>query len=213
MPIRRSGFILMIFLSLSAGSAWARNVTYTGGTALIGSFDDDSFSSLVHYTPYYRYSVGYRYEYFREREWHYNGLQVNYLLHRWNQPDAQANLYILTSVGSGASRDHDTTAAGFVGAAADWENRRLFVSYENRYLNAGETDEFYVQKARLGVAPYVAEFGGIHTWLMIEASESPQREDRSLTFTPLVRFFKGTDMVELGWTIDGGAMANLRLVF
>lgn len=58
--------------------------------------------------------------------------------------------------------------------AADWENRRLFVSYENRYVNAGAFDELWTQKGRVGVAPYVAEAGALHTWLMFEAGYSAE---------------------------------------
>jgi len=47
---------------------------------------------------------------------------------------------------------------------------------------------------------------------MIELNHNDHRGD-NLTVTPLVRFFKGNIMTEFGWTIDGGAMANLRVLF
>ena len=208
---------LVVFVVVSSShTALARNVSYVGGGTLLSNYNDDSFSSLFHYTPHRTFSLGYRYEYFRDREWHYNGIQLNYLAKRWNNPDSQANFYVLSGIGNAFSNyedlDEERETAGFIGISTDWEDRRFFVSYENRYVQAGSIDESFTQKARVGVAPYIEEFGGLHTWLMLELNHKEQR-DNNFTLTPLVRFFKGNIMTELGWTIDGGAMANLRILF
>ena len=209
------GLVILGLLS-SPQSAIARNVSYVGGWTFLGNYDDDSISSLVHYTPHRTFSLGYRYEYFRDRKWHYNGLQLNYLVKRWNNSDSQANLYLLSSLGNAFSNyenfDDENETAGFIGVATDWEDRRFFVSYENRYIYAGSIDESFTQKARVGVAPYVEEFGGLHTWLMLECNYNDHRDD-NVTLTPLVRFFKNNIMMEFGWTIGGGALANLRILF
>lgn len=206
----------IIILILLPHLAFARNVSYVGGWTVLSNYDDDSFASLVHYTPHRAFSLGYRYEYFKDREWHYNGLQLNFLAKRWNNPDSQANFYVLSSIGNAYSNykdlDDEKETAGFIGMATDWEDRRFFVSYENRYVQAGSIAESFAQKARVGVAPYIEEFGGLHTWLMLELNHNNQR-DEDVTLTPLVRFFKGNVMTEFGWTIDGGAMANLRILF
>lgn len=209
------GFVIFAIAN-SSHLAFARNVSYVGGWTLLSAYDDDSFSSLAHYTPHRTFSIGYRYEYFRDKEWHYNGLQLNYLAKRWNNPDSQANFYVLSSVGNAYSNygnlDKESETAGFIGISTDWENRRFFVSYENRYVHAGSIDESFTQKVRVGVTPYVEEFGGLHTWLMLELNHNDHR-DENITLTPLVRFFKNNIMTEFGWTIDGEAMVNLRILF
>ncbi len=194
----------------------ARNVSYVGGWTFLEELNDEAVSGLLHYTFHKQAAAGYRYEFFRDEEWHYNGAQLNFLAKRWNMPDAQGNIYLLNSAGVAASDyqelDSKWAQAGFSGVAADWENRRFLVSYENRYVYAHEIENFFSHKGRLGVAPYVAEFGALHTWLMVEVGHSTVENDE-VTVTPLVRLFKGPYMAEVGWTIQGNVLVNFRILF
>ncbi len=61
------GLAILIAIGLP-NPAYARNVSYVGGWTLLSNYDGDSFSSLIHYTPHRAFSVGYRYEYFSDRE-------------------------------------------------------------------------------------------------------------------------------------------------
>jgi hypothetical protein len=210
----------MIFATACVGiiapAVLARNVSYVGGWTFLEDLNDESAAGLLHYTLHKKCSLGYRYEFFRDEEWHYNGLQCNFLAKRWNMPDAQANIYVLNSAGVAASdyRELDSKwAPAFTsGMAADWENRRYFVSYENRYVYADEVQNFFSQKGRLGIAPYVAEFNNVHTWLMVEVGHSTAKSDE-VSVTPLERVFKGPYMAEVGWNIQGNIMVNLRILF
>ncbi len=136
---------------------------------------------------------------------------MNNLLKRWNKPDSQANLYLKSGVGAAYSDhgafDHETEPAFYTGLAADWEDRRFFTSYENRFTEAGDIDDFFMQSARVGVAPYIGEYGDIHTWLMLQVDHQPEAEDK-VTVTPLVRFFKGVHLVEAGMNNNGELLFN-----
>ena len=48
----------------------------------------------------------------------------NYLLKRWNAPNSQANIYLLSSVGINTK---DNKEMGAFGIHGDWENRRYMV--------------------------------------------------------------------------------------
>ena len=168
--------------------------------------DKDSNSSHIHYSPSAKYSVGWRHEYLREPKAHVDSLQLNNLLKRWNKPKEQANLYLKSGVGV-AYDSGDADLAAFTGIAADWETRRLFTSYENRFFWAGDTDRFITHKARVGVAPYVGDYGDLHTWLMLQTDYDAGKDD-SFSVTPLVRFFKDTTMLEAGYNFDNGLMLN-----
>src|SRR5690606_5510904 len=115
----------------------------------------------VHYSPTANYSVGYKAEYMRNDEWQFHGVQLNYLLKRWNAPASQANVYLKPAVGVAYSDDRQfdgrSEGSGFTGVAMDWENRRFFTSYENAYYYAGDIDKYFIQKARVGVAPYIGD--------------------------------------------------------
>ena len=179
----------------------ARSVSYPGGWTLMLVNDGDKNNAYVHYSPTAKTSLGYKFEYWRNKELALNTVQMNNLLKRWNQPDSQANLYLKSGVGvaySNASEfDSETSLVGFTGLAADWENRRYFISYENRYTEAGKIDNFFQQSARVGWAPYKGGYGDLHTWLILQVEHMPEADD-NFTITPLVRFFKDVHLLEAG---------------
>lgn len=156
-------------------------------------------SAHVHFSPTFQDSIGWYGESNWASDWRYNGVQYNRLIKRWNQPQAQANLYFNASVGYADPYGEEAgQLAGFVGGAADWETRRYFTSYQFRALDLGFDQEFR-QSARVGVAPYIGDFGDLHTWLMLEVVNVPEAETPT-TLTPLVRFFYDVQLLEIGYT-------------
>jgi len=206
--------LLLLLSAILVGLALpaiARPVSYPDGWTVMQMNDAFSNSLHIHYSPTAKYSVGYKGEYFRVREWQFHGVQINNLIHRWNKPDSQANLYLKSAAGIAYSDqgtfDNKSEAAGFTGIAADWENRRLFTSYENRGIYAGDIDKSFSQKARVGFAPYIGDYGDVHTWLMLQVDHAPSASDE-LTVMPLVRFFKGADLLEAGVNNNGKILFN-----
>ena len=203
---------LAVFVAgFMSDSAHARPVSYPGGWTLMQMNDKGSNALQLHYSPTARYSIGYRGEYFRDSTWQFHGAQVNYLVNRWNNVGSQANLYLKSSIGL-AYREHHASdyqakPAGTLGIAWDWETRRYFTSYENRYVNAGDANRFYQQSARIGIAPYIGDYGDIHTWLMLQVDHEPS-QDESISITPLVRLFKGETLVEAGISTRKEALLN-----
>ena len=183
----------------SASPAEARPVSYPGGWTIMQMNNGDMSSLHVHYSPSAKDSIGL----YVERNWdldtQFTGLQYNRLVKRWNAPKSQGNLYFTAAAGEARSFDgRESGLAGFVGVAADWETRRWFISYEGRAYDFG-FDQVARQSARVGVAPYVGDFGDLHTWLMLEVENMPEA-DTPVLVTPLVRFFKGVQLVEIGYT-------------
>lgn len=189
----------------------ARPVSYPGGTTIMQQNDVDRHSLHVHYSPTARYSIGYRGEYWRDAKWQFHGGQVNYLLRRWNRPASQANIYLKSAAGIALSDegafDNEREAALIAGIAMDWEDRRFFTSYENRAYRAGDIDSFFMQKARIGIAPYIGDYGDLHTWLMVQIDHVPEN-DNPVSVTPLLRFFKGVQLAEFGVSDEGEVLFN-----
>lgn len=203
-------------ITFASTTAFARPVSYPGGVTVMQMNNAESNNVHIHYSPTARYSIGYKGEYWRDGSWQFHGAQVNILGKRWNKPASQANFYIKTGAGLAYSdakgfRDKVEPAA-FTGIALDWENRRVFTSYENRVTYAGDIDKFFMQKARIGFAPYLGDYGDVHTWLMLQADHNPQQDD-PVTVTPLVRFFKGVYMTEIGMSNKKDAMFNFVMRF
>ncbi len=189
----------------------ARPVSYPGGWTVMQMNDMDANALHLHYSPSAKYSLGYKAEYWREEDWQFHGVQLNYLAKRWNALASQANFYLKSGAGLAYSDyqafDGKTELAAFTGLALDWEDRRFFASYENRAYDAGDIATFFTQKARVGIAPYVGDYGDLHTWLMLQLDHNPEAEDH-FTVTPLVRFFKGEYLAEAGMNENGDVLFN-----
>ena len=50
---------------------------------------------------------------------------------------------------------------------------------------------------QLGVAPYLGEYGDLHTWLMLKSKKDSHLEGWS-TY-PVLKFFKGNLLLEVGY--------------
>jgi len=188
--------------------AEARPISYPGGTMVMLQNDDSRNAASLDYTVTPTLAFGVRSEYDRSDKYQVHSLTMNNRLWRGNYPDAQANIFMMSGLGYARENGgEDSSPAAFTGFEADWENRRLFVNYENKITYAGDVDKEFMQAARVGVAPYVAEAGALHTWLMLQIDHRPEDKD-AVTLTPLVRFFKGTDLVEAGISNKGSLLFN-----
>ncbi len=198
------------------GTAQARPVSYEGGWTVIEETDRQSTALWTHYTLNPSLSAGYRGEWDRRLDAVFQGVQGTYLVKRWFGEDYQANLYGLAGAGVAYGVGDNAAGlepAGFAGILADWETRRWFLSYRARGFEAGAVDGSFAHAARIGVAPYIGDFGDLHTWLMVEVDHRPDNPD-PIGVTPLVRFFKGPALLELGWSLtDDQPLANFTYRF
>ncbi len=194
----------------------ARPVSYAGGWTAIEETDRQSTALWVHYTVDPTLSIGWRSEWDRREDFVFNGPQATWLAKRWFGENYQANIYATAGAGfvtGVGDNDLNANAAGFIGVLADWETRRLFASYRTRIFDGGGLDTTFMQAARLGYAPYEGDTGDLHTWLMIEVDHRPDN-DETIGVTPLIRFFKGAALLELGWSItDDQPLANFTYRF
>ena len=209
-------YLSLVGLCVFALPAQARPVSYPGGWTAMVMNSGDANSVHLHYSPTAYTSVGVRSEYRRANEYQLNSVQMNNLIKRWNSKNSQANFYLKSGVGVAYSDagdfDGETEAAGFTGIALDWEDRRYFTSYENRYIEAGDIDSSFMQSARVGIAPYIGDYGDLHTWLMLQVDHVPE-SDEQITVTPLVRLFKDVHLLEAGMSNQGDVLFNYILRF
>ena len=195
-----AGLLLAFGLTDFLPNAEARPVSYPGGWTVMQMNNGDMSSAHIHYSPTFKDSIGLYSERNWGEDWHFTGVQYNRLVRRWNTPNSQANLYLKAAAGQADpfGDGADVDAAGFVGIGADWETRRWFVSYEGRAYDLG-FDRDARQSARVGIAPYIGDYGDLHTWLMLQVENQPEA-DTPTTLTPLVRFFYDVQLLEIGYT-------------
>ncbi len=140
----------------------------------------------------------------------YYGPQFDYLLKRWNELNSQANIYVYGSYGV-LHGNQSSRAAGLLGIEADAESRVHYVSvkYERMESEFSKMDRY---EARMGVAPYEAEFDEIASWFMIQYQYHPMLV-RQYAITPLLRLFYRSVMFEGGVSTDGDWMMNFMFHF
>jgi len=207
--------IIALGLLLCASSATARPVSYPDGWTIMLRNDTDQNSAHIHYTFDPQHSLGLRLRYDREGDFTFTGAQLNRLVKRWNKPDSQANLYGRIGVGqisdnldsSEMRLKRESDEGMFVGISGDWETRRYFVSAAAEHWESGRFGETSSFHGRLGIAPYVANTGALHTWIMVEGHHRPENRDK-LAGSALLRFFKGPSLLEVGIDDQGEPLLN-----
>lgn len=137
--------------------------------------------------------------------------RTNHLLKRWNFPGAQGNIFFNIGLGV-AEDDGDSEFAAKTGILADYETRRVLVQYDNEAMHAGDIEQSFHQGVRAGVAPYVGEYGDLHTWLMVEVDHHPAEDDQ-MVVTPLVRMYYGTALWEVGYSSNDNLFLSLNYQF
>ena len=91
------GFFLLFFAFLS--SIYARPISYADSWTFMNYNNYDSHSILMHYSPTSKYSIGYKSEYWQNKEYFLNSINLNYLVKRINKKYSQANLYFKSGLG------------------------------------------------------------------------------------------------------------------
>lgn len=209
--------LLSALTAFSAMPAFARPVSYPEGWTAMLRNNQFNNSVHVHYTTDTRHSIGLRMRYQRDADTLFTGVQFNRLIKRWNNPDSQANVYgrfALGHVSDESTLNRDSDRGVFLGASADWETRRWFVEGAYEYWDFGRFGLERTYHGRVGVAPYIANTGALHTWFMVETHYRPDRNpldgDKGGA-TALVRFFKGPHLVEIG--VDNEAEPMLNYIY
>ena len=210
-------FVATLFTSLAllSGTAEARPVSYPDAWTVMLRNDVNQNSVHIHYTLDTQHSVGLRLRYDREGDFVFTGAQLNRLFKRWNKVDSQANLYGRVAVGQVSDNLDDgemrlkreDDEALFFGVSGDWETRRYFVSAAAEHWDNGRFGEFSEFHGRLGIAPYVANTGALHTWIMVEGHHRPESRNKAGA-SALMRFFKGPSLLEVGIDDTGEPLLN-----
>jgi hypothetical protein len=168
----------------------ARPISYTGGSTIMAFSDNIKNSIYYHYSPSYKYSIGIeviRNKYFNDN---YSYVRYTYLINRKNTENSQRNLYFQSGISS------EGFNKSFYGMHGDWETRRLFVGFGLKETKK-KIHDYSEQYYQIGVAPYLGDYGDLHTWIMIKAKEN-SLENKWSTY-PVLKFFKGNVLAEFGY--------------
>lgn len=199
-------FLIIAFL-LMPFAAFAKPISYVGGTMVMQENDETGSTLQLDYTVTPKYAVGlYAKQDQGGKDFFTVGPQLNYLVKRWNFEHGQGNIFSMT--GGGTSRyEGKENASAWTTILADYETRRVFYSYEARLMYVDTIEKSTWQRARVGFAPYLANYEDLNSWLMLQVDYHPKK-NHSTVVTPLLRFFYKTNLIEVGVSNRSTAMFN-----
>tara|TARA_Y200000002_G_scaffold338405_1_gene307735 strand:+ start:273 stop:878 length:606 start_codon:yes stop_codon:yes gene_type:complete len=187
MGINKILFFIFIVIIVNVD---ARPVSWTQGSTLMAYSNNLKNSIYYHFSPTYKFSLGLEMVEDKVFDNSYAYFRFTRLLNRKNMQNSQRNLYFRSGVSS------KQWASYFFGLQGDWETRRLFAGFNVNLIESGNRD-YFNQSYQVGIAPYLGEFGDLHTWIMVKTKRNSVADEWS-TF-PVIRLFKGDVMLELGY--------------
>lgn len=205
-------FLISVTTFATALSSEAKPLSYVGGTMVMQENDETGHTLSLDYTFTPTEAFGL---YVKQEE---NGKdilmltpEINTLIKRWNLPDGQGNIFNMSGAGLARYRDSDQPCF-WTAFLADYESRRWFFSYEPRFVWDGNIEKSVWQRAYIGVAPYLADYNELNTWIMFRVDHHPAKHDHFVA-TPLLRFFYKTYWFEIGYSSDQHVMVNWTVQF
>lgn len=192
--------------------ACAKPIAFANGTTVMAEYGADTMKEVqIFYAPEYDYSIGGGHiEFDSDESSHVERItyaRLNYLVHRWNLDNAQANVFAWGGLGGATGNDfRGTQLALNAGAQADYETRRVYASLKTD-LQRADAFNHRVDTLQLGIAPYEHTYTGVATWLLVQGRDYTGGVHRGVERAFLVRLFKGGAWVEAGLTTQGRVQA------
>ena len=208
----------LCILVAAAAPAMAKPIAFADGTTVMAEYGAGTMQELqIFYAPRFDYSVGGGHVDFTSdvdgSTEHINYARLNWLAHRWNLDDAQANVFVWGGAGSATGNTFDgTRVAGNAGLQADYETRRIYASLKSDMQRSSKISD-RIDTLQLGLAPYKHDYGGIATWFVFQARHYTGELHSGIETAALLRFFKGGAWIEAGVTNAGKVQAMAMFNF
>lgn len=135
-------------------------------------------------------------------------------LHRWNLPEAQANVWLFAAAGEINRRESagDVTQTLVTpGFQVDYETTRVYSALSGRFKHANGFRQ-NTWTARGGFSIYETNYDEVQPWLILEAKRTSE-VTQGVDWTPMLRFIHKRYFLELGVGESGDARFSLMLNF
>ena len=184
-------------------SSWAHPVSFKGGYGVMPEYTPSRTDLEVNYSFSRNKAVGISGVWAETEDGDMTMFipQFNYLAFRENNRDSQANIYLSLGLGGAEFKDN-TDFVGMASIQADYETRRIYTLAHAQTIQSSGESELNHFRYRLGFAPYIAGYEGVHSWLIGQVDYSPEMEDE-WSVTPMVRIFYDNYLFEAGVSLKG----------
>ena len=203
---------LMVLALIGTAPAFAHPVAYKGAWSFMAFNQKDMLDWQVLYSFERNLSLGvdFIHDTMEGEERYFLIPRISWLVHRWNEKDSQANIYVYGGAGVG-KKDLDYRMAGEGAIEADWETRKYYISGKATVVAAKDFKTLDVYQLRAGFAPYVGEFDHLHSWLIAQVQYIPSSTEESVRVGPVMRFFYRSALWEVGVSARGNWTLNFMV--
>jgi hypothetical protein len=211
-------YLTLCVVVAAAAPATAKPIAFADGTTVMAEYGAGTMQELqIFYAPRFDYSIGRGHVDFisdeNGRREHINYARLNWLAHRWNLDDAQANVFVWGGPGSATGNRFDgERIAGNAGLQVDYETRRVYASVKSDLQRSSEFSD-RIDTLQLGLAPYKHDYGGVATWFVLQARHYTGGLHSGIETAALLRLFKGGAWIEAGVTNAGKVQAMAMFNF
>jgi len=215
-----SRLLLGYFMLFTLPKAVAGPMGFQGSWMTMGDIGPNWREVFINYAITPRDAVGLSQTYMRadddSRSRDLTELTYTRLLHRWNQPESQANLWFVGGIGELWRRDRVTDqrsrqAAISPSVQADYETTRIYLSAMHRLYRASDLNHDYTA-IRAGFSFFEPHYDQTQPWLIVEARTMNDLSDRT-EITTMIRLINRNYFVEVGANNFGQPRLNFMLIF
>ncbi|HLX23358.1 MAG TPA: hypothetical protein VKR38_08455 [Usitatibacter sp.] len=210
-------------LALAASvQAFAKPIAFQDGWTTMAEYGTNTMrQAQVFYAPKYWWSGGLSLTEIiaddRSFEHDISSVQLNYLVKRWNLPEAQGNVFAWGGLGSTRGHDGEGQFTGLAtvqaGVQVDYETRRIYASGKQEWFHSSRFTNG-ISTVQLGVAPYEHDYDEIATWFLVQLRHYQGGVLPGTTeVIPMLRLFKGNFWIEAGADHKGRAQLMVMMNF
>ena len=208
--------------TFACAAAQAKPIAFQDGWTTMAEYGTNTMrQAQVFYAPRFWWSGGLSYTKLiaddKSFEREISAFQLNYLVKRWNLPNAQGNVFAWGGLGSTRGEDGRGRFAGVMtsqaGLQADYETRSIYSSAKQEWFHSSRFSHG-VTTVQLGVAPYEHDYDELATWFLVQLRRyqggiMPGRTEA----IPMLRLFKGNFWIEAGADRKGRAQLMVMMNF
>jgi hypothetical protein len=207
---------------LSSQLALAGPMGFDGSFMSMGDFNNNWHEAFINYAVTPRDAFGVSATYMRSDDKSktrtLEELTYTRLLHRWNLPNSQANLWFVGGIGAlqgedklaGKNDDFDKIMVT-PGVQFDYETTRVYFAANYRFYRASNINHDY-SSLRAGFSFYEPEYDGTQPWFVLEARNMNGLSDK-IEVTPMLRFINKSYFIEAGMNTDYKPRFNFMYIF
>jgi hypothetical protein len=201
--------LVLLALNFLPNSAYAGPMGFKDSWMTMGDLSTNWREVWLNYGVTPRDALGAGYLYMRSddktKSRYLNEATYTRLLHRWNLPRAQANLWFIGGIGELRGNDFDNKTMFSPGLQFDYETRRIYFAATSRLYRASNIDHDF-NSLRGGFSFYETEYTETQPWFILEARHMRGLSDKT-EITPMLR------LVNKNFFIEGGINNNNDLRF